>query len=135
MAPIVIRAWWVHNQHHPLCPVAALRRYVDATAGRTPPRLFVWPDSRKPLSRLHISKVLCSVIETADPGKAPKGHDVRAMSATLAFLRHYSLGRIQQEGQWASARSYVHHYLDHSQEDVPCVSMAGPPPPGSASSF
>ena len=88
-----------------------------------------------PLSRLHISKVLCSVIETADPGKAPKGHDVRAMSASLAFLRHYSLGRIQQEGQWASDHSFVHHYLDHSQEDVPCVSMAGPPPPGPSSSF
>ena len=134
LAPIVIQAWMERDTHHPLCPVEVLRQYVRATSNRTPTRLFVWPDTLKPLSRLHISKILCGVIETADPGKAPKGHDVRAMSATMAFLRHYSVDRVRQDGQWASDRSFVTHYLDHSLEAVPCVTIAGPPPPATPSS-
>ncbi|MPC62983.1 hypothetical protein E2C01_057075 [Portunus trituberculatus] len=96
--------------------------------------LFIWPDTHKPLSRIHISKVLCGVIEEADPDHAPKGHEVRAMSATMAFLRHFSLDQIREHGQWALDRSFVAHYLDHTLEEVPCTSMAGPPsPPGPSS--
>ena len=134
LEPLVIQAWIVAGSHHPLCPVDALRRYVEATGGRAPPRLFIWPVSRKPLSRLHISQVLCGLIEEADPGKAPKGHQVRAMSATMAFLRHFSLDRVRRHGQWASDRSFVYHYLDHHLEEVPCVNMSGPPLPGPSSS-
>lgn len=134
LTPLVLRAWTVGHASHPLCPVAALWQYVAATHHRAHTRLFIWPDTSKPLSRLQISKVLCSVIDAADPGKAPKGKDVRAMSATLAFLQHFSVDRARRDGQWASAHSFVHHYLDHSLEAVPCCSMAGPPPPGSSSS-
>ena len=104
---------------------------MDASPRPSHTRLFLWPTSGKPLSRLHISQWLCKTIDAADHGKAPKGKDVRAMSATLAFLRHYSLDRTLQEGQWASDRSFVHHYLDQSLQAVPCTSMAGPPSPRS----
>ena len=129
LTPLVLRAWLDAGRHHPLCPVSALRQYVDASPQRSHTRLFLWPASSKPLTRLHVSRLLCSTIEAADPGKAPKGKDVRAMSSTLAFLRHYSLDRTLQEGQWASDRSFVHHYLDPSLPPVPCASMAGPPSP------
>lgn len=134
LTPIVLRAWLEGVQPHPLCPVEALRRYVAASPQRTHTRLFLWPSTATPLTRLHVSKLLCSTIEAADPGKAPRGQDVRAMSATLAFLQHYSLDQTVREGQWASARSFIHHYLDHSLPAVPCASMAGPPPPPPSSS-
>ena len=118
LTPIVIQAWMEQNTHHPLCLVEGLRKYVRATSNRAPTRLFVWPDTLK----------------QADPGKAPKGHDVRSVSATMAFLRHYSVDRVRQDGQWASDRSFVTHYLDHSLEEVPCVTIAGPPPPEPPSS-
>ena len=129
LSPIVIQAWMDRDHHHLLCPVEALRRYVEASQQRTHHRLFLWPTSGKPLSRIQISKMLCSTIEAADPGKAPKGKDIRAMSSTLAFLRHYSVDQSLREGQWASDRSFVHHYLDQSLQAVPCSTMAGPPPP------
>ena len=129
LAPIVLQAWMEGCHHHPLCPVESLRRYVESTSGPQHTRLFIWPDTHKPLSRIHISKVLCGVIEEADPGHAPKGHEVRAMSATMAFLRHFSLDQIREHGQWASDRSFVAHYLDHTLKEVPCTSMAGPPSP------
>ena len=130
LSPIDIQAWMDGGTHHPLCPVAALRRYVRTSRRAAPSgRLFLWPDTGRPLSRLHISKTLCSVIEAADPGKAPRGKDVRAMSSTMAFLRHFSVDKTRREGQWASDYSFVHHYLDHTVETVPCVSMAGPPAP------
>ena len=134
VSPCLLRAWLVGSDYHPLCPVGALKDYVRATSRRSPSRLFVWPDSFLPLSRRHISKLLCAVFEEADPGSAPKGHDVRAMSASLAFLRHYSLDRMVQDGQWASDRSFVDHYLLHAQEGVPCSNMAGPPSPVMSSS-
>ena len=134
LTPIVLRAWLDGASPHPLCPVEALRQYVEASPRPSHTRLFLWPASGKPLSRLHISQWLCRTIEAADPGKAPKGKDVRAMSATLAFLRHYSLDRTLQEGQWASDRSFVRHYLDQSLQAVPCTSMAGPPSPPAPSS-
>lgn len=107
-----------------------IRQYVAATDGRSHTRLFIWPDTKKPLSRLQITKVLCSVIDAADPGKAPRGTDVRAMSASMAFLQHYSLDQARRDGQWASTHSFVFHYLDHHLEPVPCANMAGPPRPG-----
>ena len=132
LAPTTIRAWMVAGAHHPLCPVGALREYVRATSRRAPSRLFVWPGALTTLSRLHISRVLCGVINEADPDKAPRGHDVRALSASLSFLRHYSEDKVVREGQWSSDRSYVDHYLDLYDSDVRCASMAGPPSPASA---
>ena len=132
LQPSTLRAWMLEDAHHPLCPVGALRDYVRATSRRAPPRLFVWPDTLLPFSRIHISRLLCGVIEEADPGKAPRGHDVRALSASLSFLRHYSVDKVVQEGQWSSDRSFVTHYLDHYTGDVRCASMAGPPSPTSA---
>ena len=128
LTPLVLRAWMDGDRHHPLCPVEALRRYVAASPQRTPSRLFLWPTSNKPLSRLQISRNLCATIEAADPGKAPKGKDIRSMSSKLAFLRHFSLDASLRDGQWASDRSFIHHYLDPSLPDVPCATMAGPPP-------
>ena len=132
LAPTTLRAWLVDGNHHPLCPVGALREYVRDTSRRAPPRLFVWPETLSPLSRLHISRLLCDVIKEADPGSAPRGHDVRAMSAPLAFLRLFSIDRVVQEGQWSSDRSFVDHYLDHAGGGIRCSSMAGPPSPTSA---
>ena len=115
LEPIVLRAWMVEGAHHTLCPVEALRRYVEASRRVAHlGRLFIWPDTGKPLSRLHISKTLCSIIEAADPGKAPRGKDVRAMSSTMAFLQHFSVDQARRDGQWSSDHSFVYHYLDHS---------------------
>ena len=99
LLPLILSAWVCEGSHYALCPVEAVRRYLAVTEDRTPKHLFVWPNTLKPLSCLQVSRVLCGVIEAADPDKAPKGHDLRAMSVTLAYLCHYSLDRIQQE--WA----------------------------------
>ena len=127
LTPLLIQAWMDGPSHHPLCPVEALRRYVIASPHQSHNRLFLWPNTNKPLSRILVSKVLCSIIEAADPGKAPKGKDIRAMSATMSFLRHFSLEQARRSGQWASDHSFVHHYLEHSLQEVPCSTMAGPP--------
>ena len=129
LPPLVVRAWLVDGRPHDLCPVLALRRYLGALP-EPQGRLFLWPDTRQPLTRVRISRMLCEVIEEADPGCAPRGHDVRSLSATLSFLRHCSLERLRVDGQWGSDYSFVHHYLDHSLRDVPCVTMSGPPSPG-----
>ena len=114
---------------HALCPVAALRRYIDITSNSNQDQLFVYPTTDRPLTRLAISHILCELIELADPGSAPRGHDVRAMSATLSFLQHFSLERLRQEGQWASHDTFIRHYLRHEVDRVPCVTMSGLPPP------
>ena len=59
LAPIVLQAWLVGGRPHLLCPVEALRRYVEASRASSPTRLFLSPASGRPLSRLQLSHILC----------------------------------------------------------------------------
>ncbi|KAK3885786.1 hypothetical protein Pcinc_010021 [Petrolisthes cinctipes] len=121
LLPFTIPAWFEEGLYHPLCPVAALRSYLHSTKAAPWDNLFVWPHSLSKCSRVHIAQELCRVIESADPGKCPKGHDVCKMAASLPFLRSHSLDTTRQGGQWSSASTFIRCYLATQVDDVPCV--------------
>ncbi|KAK3874273.1 hypothetical protein Pcinc_020774 [Petrolisthes cinctipes] len=121
LLPFTIPAWFEEGLYHPLCPVAALRSYLHSTKAAPRDNLFVWPHSLSKCSRVHIAQELCRVIESADPGKCPKGHDVCKMAASLPFLRSHSLDTTRQGGQWSSASTFIRCYLATQVDDVPCV--------------
>ena len=125
--PVVVPAWFEAGGHHPLCPVAALRAYLLSTRRASLDSLFVWPDSLRPCSRVHISRVLCETIEAADPGRCPRGQEVRRFAGSLLYLRTYSLDAVRRGGQWRSHVSFVNRYLIPAAEDAPCVAMASLP--------
>lgn len=127
LLPIIVPAWWDGDSPHALCPVSALRRYLLATARSRSSHLFVWPATLQPCSRVHIARVLCDTVEAADPGKCPRGHDVRRCASTLHFLRSHSLEATRKAGQWSSVLTFVRRYLDVRLLDVPCVAMSSLP--------
>ena len=62
---------------HSLCPVGALRRYLNVTKDFQDGPLFLHPTSCKPLSKPQISVRICSLIKESQPGSFPHAHDVR----------------------------------------------------------
>ena len=106
-----------------LCPVKALWDFLgdnwDANSGP----VFVKGSDRKPCTRLQLAHLLCQVINEADPGKSTMGNHVRKMSATLAFLRTYSVTQTRDSGQWSSAQTFVDNYLTTFQPHFLCHTM------------
>ena len=123
MRPVTVPAWFDDSSHHPLCPVAALKAYLDATSQSPGQHLWVDPVSFRPLKTVDISRALTEVIRLADPSAPAKAHDVRKFASSLAFFRCFDVDAVRQAGQWASSSSFVTRYLLHHLRDVPCVAM------------
>ena len=132
LQPVVVPAWSAGDAAHPLCPVSALRCYLDASEPWACDLQFLFRDpvTGRPLTTRGIAGRLRGVIESADPGHAPRAHDVRGVAASLAFLRTHSLERVREGGQWSTASCFVARYLSHSVVDFPCVALGLPPSGG-----
>ncbi|XP_076065921.1 uncharacterized protein LOC143039577 [Oratosquilla oratoria] len=128
IGPIRIPSFLEEGNPHPLCPVRAFQDYVERTEGVSEDHLFYNSKSRNPLTPRSLARLLCRVIEKADPGHAPHAHNIRGLAASLAFLRTHSVERVQDLGGWASATSFRTRYLYHSITPVPCVAMGTAPP-------
>ena len=104
LQPIEVVGWKERDNFHPLCPVRALKLYIERTKS-SKGRLWLLPDSMKECTKIHIAKIICRVIEAGDPGNKPTAHQVRGYAATLAYLRTFDTSEVREAGQWASAYS------------------------------
>ncbi len=105
---------------HALCPVRALRRYIEQTlAVCSTDQLFVCfvgPVRDKPLSKQRISYWIVEAISIADKSKGlslPAGvhaHSTRGMSASWALFRGVSVEDVCAAASWASPHTFVCFY-------------------------
>ena len=103
-----------------LCPVRALRCYIQETAGfRQSDGLFVCyggPRKGQALSRQRLSKWVVEVIEEAYKSRGLplplkiRGHSTRSVSTSWAALRGVPLGDICAAASWASACTFARFY-------------------------
>ena len=98
LGPLRIPSFLEGGHPHPLCPVRAFKDYVERTEGVPADHLFYNSKSRTPLLPRSLARLLCRVIEKADPGNAPRAHGIRDLAASLAFLRTHSVERVQGLG-------------------------------------
>ena len=107
-----------------LCPVRALRIYLDRTASLAPlrHRLFVSP--RRPsrsLSKNAVSFFLCDVISAAGASRPEvgrvRGHDVRSVSTSVAFHRNWSVSAFLDSATWSSSSVFSSFYLRDIQHE------------------
>ena len=93
-----------------LCPVLALQRYLSVS---TPTRgaLFCHSKTQAPLRSSSISKLLCGLIEEANPGCFPKAHDVRKLATSLAWCRGLDTSEITKRAFWKSSSTFIERYL------------------------
>ena len=102
-----------------LCPVRALRYYLDATRHFRPrcPRLFVSPRLRtRAMSKNAISFFIREVITGAgavgvDEGPAPRAHSIRGVGTSCAFLRNWRVADVLSAATWKSNYVFASFYL------------------------
>ena len=109
---IVIRALWNEDDtNHLLCPVKALRRWLQISSNWGTEAVFINPNSKKAMNRGSISLHLVKTINAAIPGAFAKAHDVRKISASLAWARGVSPHEITQFMFWTSSNTFIKKYL------------------------
>ena len=127
MQPKYVPAWIEQDCfHNKLCPVSALKQYMLKVPASKNQKLWVFPRTKQACKPSNIAKMICLVIEEADPQKAPKAHDVRGMASSIAFKRSMCMDSVQAEGQWSSCHTFVTRYLrylDIMERDIPCIAM------------
>ena len=120
-----------------LCPVRALRQYIDRTrpVRGSRKRLFI-PFSRfvkgevnRNTVALWLRQVILSAYQEADiaPPSAHNPHEIRALASTMALHRNCSVPAIMEGCFWRSNTVFASHYLrDLAVEDVQGLQSFGP---------
>ena len=104
-----------------LCPVRAVRRYLDRTAAHRPhcERLFVIAGrSKKEISKTTVSFWLRKTIAcayqlsgTKQPVPAPRARETRGIASSLLFKKNFAVDQVLKAGTWRRHTTFTHHYL------------------------
>ena len=102
-----------------LCPVRAVRRYLDRTAAHRPrcERLFVTAGrSKKEISKTTVSFLLWKTISrayqlsgVAQPVPAPRARETRGIAPSLLFKKNFVVDQVLKAGTWHT--TVTRHYL------------------------
>ena len=104
-----------------LCPVRAVRRYLDRTAAHRPrcERLFVTAGrSKKEISKTTVSFWLRKMISrayelsgTAQPVPDPRARETHGIAPSLLFKKNFAVDQVLKAGTWRRHTTFTHHYL------------------------
>ena len=121
-----IPAWKIPDgSHHPLCPVFALKKFIKASGNLRTEGSPLWIHNLNQLrpTSVKLSRLICELVEIADPGKYPQGHDVRKFATTLAYIESGNTQTVTDLGQWASSFCVKYHYFLQVVKSTNCVAM------------
>ena len=109
---IIIRALLNKDgSHHRLCPVNALHFWLNHSQEWGSDAVFLDSKSHPPLDSVRISSCLVRTINLAIPRSFAKAHDVRKISASLAWARGVPPQDIIRNMFWKSSTVFVKKYL------------------------
>ena len=104
-----------------LCPVRAVRYYLDRTAAHCPrcEWLFVTAGrSKKEISKTTVSFWLRKTISrayqlsgVAQPDPAPRARETRGITPSLLFKKNFAVDQVLKAGTWRRHTTFTHHYL------------------------
>ena len=104
-----------------LCPVQAVRRYLDCTAAHHPrcERLFVTAGrSKKEISKTAVSLWLRKTISrayqlsgTEQPVPAHRARETRGIAPSLLFKKNFAVDQVMKAGTWRRHTTFMRHYL------------------------
>ena len=104
-----------------LCPVRALRLYLDRTAVHRPRcrRLFVTTGrDKKEIAKNTVSFWLRQVISRAyqlsgreAPARPPRARETRGIGPSLLFKKNFAVGQVLKAGTWRRHTTFTRHYL------------------------
>ena len=96
-----------------LCPVKNLALYLRLTSSVDRGPLFINSRTNSPIHKSTVSRLICQVIEEADPGKFPKAHDTRRVDTSIAWTRGLEPSEITKRTFWRSSNIFIERYLSH----------------------
>ena len=112
------------GSHHELCPVQSLKEWLEKTSSYEGNKIFINPLTMKPMTSASVSRHLVEIINTADPGKFAKGHDVRKIATSLAWTRGLPMPSIIKRAFWKSSNIFIRKYLNPIKTPLgPCVAL------------
>ena len=104
-----------------LCPVRAVRHYLDRTAAHRPrcERLFVTAGSSKEeISKTTVSFWLRKTVSrayelsgTEQPVPAPRARETRGIAPSLLFKKNFAVNQVLKAGTWHRHTTFTRHYL------------------------
>ena len=116
-----------------LCPVLALRIYLDRTNPLAPlrHRLFVSPcRPSRTISKNAVSFFLRDVITAAGASRPEVGnvraHDICGVSTSVAFHRNWSVSAVLESATWSSSSVFSSFYLRDVQHEYDGLLSLGP---------
>ena len=117
-----------HNRHHSLCPVQAIRAYIEKTANWNNPHGHLWlhPRSGKPLNANRVAFYAKSLIKLSQPleNGPVRFHDIRKKATSAAFFGGLSLEQLCQRACWNSSHVFFKNYLHPLKRKIPkCIAM------------
>ena len=126
--PIVLPAFFRKEaRHHSLCPVAALKSYVDKTHHWSNPNKVLWlhPVSHKPLNSRGLSYFFKAAIRLSQSeDHAISFHQIRKVATSLAFQQGLSIAEICRRARWNSNSVFFKHYYNPNKDRLPsCIAL------------
>ena len=116
-----------------LCPVRALRIYLDRTRPLAPVRHRLWVSPRRPshaMSKNAVSFFLREVIHAAGVSRPEVGsvraHEIRGVSTSVAFHRNWSVSAVLESANWSSSSVFSSFYLHDIQHEYDGIRSLGP---------
>ena len=104
-----------------LCPVRAVRRYLDRTAAHRPRcewLFFTAGRSKEEISKTTVSFWLRKTISRAYelsgtelPVPAPRGRETRSIAPSLLFKKNFAVDQVLKAGTWRRHTTFTRHYL------------------------
>ena len=117
-----------------LCPVRALRVYLDRTkmCRGMVPSLFLSPSfPKRAISKNAISFFLREVISDAGAvreveGQSVKAHSIRGMATSVAFMRNWSISKVLEAATWKSTTVFSSFYFKDLVHELDELKSLGP---------
>ena len=99
------------GQTSKICPVTAVREYLDITRESTVTSLFRNPKDGKTITLSQLKFHIWSLITEADLDACAKVHDIRKYAASLTLQQDMQVGDLIQEFNWSSPAMFYKFYF------------------------
>ena len=106
-----------------ICPVSAIRQYLNMTHTQKSGCLFLNPRNSRALTLSQLKYQICSLITEADPNTRAKVHDIRKYAASISLQQDMIVGDLIEDFNWSSAATFYKFYFMQTEHPGMPVSI------------
>ena len=99
------------GSHSNLCPVRTLQVYLEKTSRVDKGAIFLHLSTWKPLTVQQLSKTVCNLILTAEPGVKASVHDIRKYASSMALAETMDITEVMRAVKWKSPHTFWKFYM------------------------